>query len=332
VRGGRLAAVLAVVAVAGAVAPLALAGGAVAQSGGSGVTVDADDGVVTVAAGERQVVNGTADASSGTRVTVRTRSVDGTEPRFIKSTTAVVRPDGTWSAVLDFSAQSAGDAFTLTARVDDAGTTVDGAVVACEGDCRDPAPDSTPTASPTPAATDAPAAGLARRTLTLNRGEADGLPLRFGDADALRVSIANPELGYRVNATVRDADGDGGSALVFDTATAGREGATLSAPAGDAVTITDEVDLDAPLPTGDYDVTVRHGDDPGSETVDVGTLFVAESNTVTASSPDEPSATPAATTAGGARGGSVGGVVAVIGASAAFLLGGAGLALLVLRR
>jgi len=312
------------------------------------VGIDADGGTLAVAADEGQLVTGTADAPAGTALRVRVRATGDTEPRFIRTARAVVREDGTWGVAFNFSAQSAGDTFGLTVGTE-GGTaaTVDGEVVACDGDCVEGTPRPTPTASPTPTAepddgtADAPT--IASGSVTaVRRGRTAELELAMGDADAATVVIGGREDGYELVATVRDGNGDGRTTLYVDTAAAGRDGATVSVPEGDEVSVSSEVDLDAGLGAGEYDVTVHRGASTDGEALDVGTLAVQRSNTSTpsetggnANAPDETPSEDATTDATPADGSTLGAFpdwLAAVGAGAVFVLGGAGLAVALLRR
>jgi hypothetical protein len=318
------------------------------------VSVDREGGTLTVAAGPGQLVTGTSDAAAGTALSVRLTSAGDTRPQFLKTARAVVRDDGTWGTTFNFSRQSAGDTFELdvvvptAAGVDVDGrvvTQVDGRVVACEGDCSDGAPRATPTPSPTPTA--APAAdgdaGFETSIPTVSRGRTAALAVRFGDADALTVVLGGQEAGYELVATVRDGNGDGRTTLYVDTAAAGRDGATATVAEGDRVTVRSEVALDARLDADEYDVALHRGESRDGPRVDVGTLVVRPSGTATptgsgseadANAPDE---TPAeVTTRDPARAGddALGAVpdwLAAAGAGLVFLLGGAGLAVVLLR-
>jgi hypothetical protein len=463
--GGRVAplACVACVAILASVGCLGASAAVAPVAAGSDASVaidDGGDGVVTVAAGERQVIRGTADAPPGTRVTVRVRSTAG-DP-FVRTAGAVVRADGTWSVAIDVSGRAPGDPVEVTARVvgTDAAATADGEVVTCAGDCRDPPPDPTPTpvatppltpdagpqlapadettvesvtvhdaddlgldagprqvvtgtadapagtvlvvrvrsvgdagadlelaqatvrddgtwvavfdlstaapgdgvrlraggpsappitaevgpcpgdcrdpvpgdATPTPTATPPAETGLRAHRGVVRAGDTTKLRFGFRDADAVQVSIGSPERGYRVVAVVADADGDGVATLLFDTGAAGREGATLSVPAGERVTVVDEVDLDAPLPPGTYAVEVRRGATADGRLLDASTVVVEPADTVTAA-PAVDRTTPTSTSTpapppGGDRMPAFLAVVVGVG----FLLGGAGLALVILRR
>ncbi|KAB1198466.1 MULTISPECIES: BGTF surface domain-containing protein [Haloferax] len=73
---------------------------------------DADPANVTNA--EAQAISGSSTVAPGSELTVRVKSDGDTQPRFLKTGTAYVQNDGTWSAEFDFSEQSVGDTFTVT--------------------------------------------------------------------------------------------------------------------------------------------------------------------------------------------------------------------------
>ncbi|UVE50482.1 surface glycoprotein [Haloferax larsenii] len=76
-------------------------------------TFDMDPVNVTNADG--QTVTGTTDVAPGTELTIRVKSDGDTQPRFLKTATAYVTENNTFSATFDFSEQNVGDTFTVTA-------------------------------------------------------------------------------------------------------------------------------------------------------------------------------------------------------------------------
>ncbi|ELZ78229.1 hypothetical protein C455_11118 [Haloferax larsenii JCM 13917] len=69
---------------------------------------------VNVTNAESQTITGTTDVAPGTELTIRVKSDGDTQPRFLKTATAYVQTDGTFSATFDFSEQNVGDTFTVT--------------------------------------------------------------------------------------------------------------------------------------------------------------------------------------------------------------------------
>ena len=335
VRTARLA--VAALVIATGLAPAAFAGSVAADPS---VAVEYDGDRVTVGNGTAQVVRGTADAPVGTEILVRVRSTDDAEAAFLKAKRGVVTDNGTWAVAFDFTGQSAGDAFSLTARTENgsAEAAVDGEVVACGGDCAGMPPVDTPTPipeqTPIPTPTDAPDSAVAfgENVFLADTGGVAAVPVTFdvGDADGAVVVVGN-ETGsnYELDAVVTDGDGDGEAILYVDTALAGRGGDTLSASGGDGVTVRSETTLDDALEPGSYDVALYAGGDRTGSPADVGTLVVQESSTPTATpgSPATPGGDATGTAGTGFGSVAVGGLV-----SAAFLVGGAALAAVLLGR
>ncbi|POG55836.1 BGTF surface domain-containing protein [Haloferax marisrubri] len=115
---------------------------------------DADPVNVTNAA--EQTVTGSSNVAPGTELTLRVESDGDTQPRFLKTATVYVQADGTFSGSFDFSEQSVGDTFTVTA---DGGVAsdeeVDGNVVESVDTTTDE-PTETTTDEPTETTTDEP--------------------------------------------------------------------------------------------------------------------------------------------------------------------------------
>jgi hypothetical protein len=176
--------------------------------------------------------------------------------------------------------------------------------------------------------------------VTVRRGRTASLELSTGGAGALTVVVGGPEDGYELVATARDGNGDGRTTLYVDTAAAGSDAPTVSVPEGDSVAVGSEVDLDTRLDTGEYGVTVYRGDAASGPPDAVGTLVVEASGTVTpngdGSSSTAPAETPDGTPATGTRpaggtGDALPDWLPAVGAGVVFLLGGAGLAAVILR-
>ena len=333
----RLARVaVAVVVLVTALAPAMLAAPVAADPS---VAVDYEGDRVTVANGTAQVVSGTAEAPAGTEILVRVRSSGDTDPIFLKSRTAVVTGNGTWAVAFDFAEQSAGDAFTLTARTENgsAEAEVGGEVVACGGDCAETPPSDTPTPipeqtpTPTPTAGPDPSVAFGENVFLADSGGVAAVPVTFdgADADEAVVVVGNEtESNYELEAVVSDGDGDGEAILYVDTSLAGRGGDTVSTSGGDSVTVDSETSLDDALDPASYDVSLYAGGERAGTPADIGTLVVQEPVTPTPTAGTSATPTGEPTDAGGAGLGSVpvGGLV-----SGAFLIGGAVLAAVLLK-
>ncbi|WP_241768059.1 BGTF surface domain-containing protein [Haloferax sp. ATB1] len=63
-----------------------------------------------------QMISGSSNVAPGTELTLRVESDGDTQPRFLKTATVYVQADGSLSGSFDFSEQSVGDTFTVTAR------------------------------------------------------------------------------------------------------------------------------------------------------------------------------------------------------------------------
>lgn len=297
-----------------------------------GLSIDTTDGNVTLANASSQVVSGTADARKGTEVNVQLQSTGDTQRRFFKVRTAVVTADGNWAVAFNFSEMPAGGTFEVAATIEDTDRSenADGRIVACEGNCTDQPPADTPTAIPEQTPTekptaDDPAVALNKSAIPAVSGEVAAIRLSFNEADAAVVTVGDTEsVNYELRALVRDADGDGDAVLYFDTALAGREGNPVSASAGDEVTLRDETELDSMLDAGSYSLTVHAGEDADGEPTTLGTLLVQESPESTATD-----GTPTATDHP-EQGGQFDGLGG-IAVSALFIVGGAVVALLLVR-
>jgi hypothetical protein len=319
-----------------ALAPAMLAAPAAADPS---VGIDYEGDRVTAANGTSQVVTGTADAPVGTEILVRVRSSGDTEPVFLKAKTGVVTENGTWAVAFDFTSQSAGDTFTLTARTENgsAETEVEGEIVTCGGDCAETPPSDTPTPipeqTPTPTRTAGPDSSVAfgENVFLADSGGVAAVPVTFdgGDADEAVVVVGNEtKSNYELEAVVTDGDGDGEAILYVDTSLAGRSGDTVSTSGGDSVTVRSETSLDDTLDPASYDVTLYAGGERTGTPADVGNLVVqaATTRTVTTDTPATPTDEPTGTSGAGLGSLAVGGLV-----SGAFLIGGAVLAAVLLK-
>lgn len=306
------------------------AGGAAGSDGGdSPITINRTGDVVTVANGSSQVVSGTANFRKGTELIVRAQSTGDTSPRFIKSQTAVVTENGTWAVAFDFDRQVAGNTFSVTVKTENgsASTSADGEVVACGDSCAEEVPDSpTPLPEQTQESTTEPpesaTVALDNAAVIVDAGNVVTLDLLFDGIETATVVVGDEaETGYEVRGAVYDADGDGEAKLFLDTALAGRSGSTLSASSNDELTSQSETSLSSMLDVGEYPIEVYAGNSTDGEPATVATLVVQEPDTATGAPP-----TTAATSESFA-----GGLGRVL-ISGLFLLGGGGLALILLRR
>ncbi len=95
-----------------------------------GTSLNNDDDVV-VRAAEGQNISGESVVAPGTELTVFLRSSDSSAP-FLKQPTAIVQPDGTFTATADFSDEQPGANFTGQVRLsgDELGEEIDGRVAA----------------------------------------------------------------------------------------------------------------------------------------------------------------------------------------------------------
>ncbi|MFC7098678.1 BGTF surface domain-containing protein [Halobaculum marinum] len=103
------------------------------------VAADADGSLTTmnetvrVHAVENATIEGSADLSAGTTVSVRIQSTDDTSPQFFKSADATVGEDGTFAAEFDLADLAPGDSFSVTVATDTSTVAeAEGAVVAAD--------------------------------------------------------------------------------------------------------------------------------------------------------------------------------------------------------
>lgn len=295
------------------------------------VRIDTTDGRVVVNDTASQVISGSALAPTGTEVSIQLQSTDS-EVRFFKTATAVVTADGTWASAFNFSGLPAGGEFAVEATIDgDYVAETEGEIVDCESDCRDDPPTDTPTPIPdsTPEETATPAAAgaeFSRSVVPVRQGDTARIEVSFDDAEATDLVIGGESVGYTLEATVRDADGDGEATVRFDTAVAGDDATALSVSDGDELTLQSETELPDELDAGDYPMRLVP-ENAGDEASDLGSLFVSEPGTATPGATSTPavSLTPTGSPTNG------GDAPVEIAVSGALVLGGGGLALLLLR-
>lgn len=320
---------MAIALVAVAVAGVAALGAAESGTADSSVTINQSGDAVTVANGSSQVISGTADFRKGTELIVRVQSTGDTAPRFIKSSNAVVTENGTWAVAFDFERQQAGNTFSVKVLAENGTTlaTADGEVVACGEECAETVPESpTPlpeqTAEPTTEPPESASVSLDNAAVIVDAGNVATVDLVFSGVDTATVVIGEEaETGYEMQATVRDADGDGRAKLFVDTSLAGRNGATVSTSSNDELLAQSETSLSSMLDTGEYPIEVYAGNDTDGDTATVATLVVQDPDT----------ATTAPTTTAAASESLAGGLGKVL-FSGLFVVGGAGVALILLRR
>lgn len=204
---------------------------------------------------------------------------DGAVP--VQFDTAAAGTDGSTLSVAD-----SGDSLTITRSEPELSATIDAAEYEYRITRTGEEPDEVGTVSITAneSATeefvvdDTPELGFERSIYRTRQGETGQISVALGTAETATVSIGGPENGYEINATVRDGTGDGTVTLLFDTATAGRSGTTLTtAKRGDTVSVVtgSEVDRDTPIDADDYDLTLYRGDSVAGDPADIGTLVVS---------------------------------------------------------
>lgn len=137
----------------GAVATTGVPTHATEQTDEATATIDTDGDELRLQAGAGQAVSGHTSLHAGSEVSVRIHSTGDTQPAFIRSTDAVVSPDGSFRAVFDFSSVEAGA--SVEASVVYNGTVLartSGRILQCESACAAVTPE-TPSAtvnSPSP--------------------------------------------------------------------------------------------------------------------------------------------------------------------------------------
>ena len=200
-------------------------------------------------AAQQQVVTGETALDAGTEMTVRLRSTDPEAP-LVRQSHVSVRSDGTFAAVFDLSKVPPNTTYELHGHVDgDPLFERRGTVAQCSADCTDPVPE-------TPERTEDGGNAVA-----VTQGETAEIPLSMSDGGSKTLSVGSEATNYRINATVSDDDGDGEVLVLFDTAAAGTDGATLVvADDGDSLTVTEsEPDLPSTLDPAAYPYRVFAG-------------------------------------------------------------------------
>jgi len=285
-RGHRIAALLA------ALALIATA----AATGVSAQTTTATESVtgafvyegeqLTIEAAPSQQLRGETSLPAGSRVTVRIQSSDASSP-FIQRVETTVGEDGSFTATGDFSPVDPDTTFEATLRYN--GTTIaetTGRVVGCADDCTQ-TPSETDRSTTLP--TDEP--GFANTIIQVQQGRTVEIPVAVGERGRVALTIGDDDANYWLNATLTDGDDDSRVIVVFDTAAAGTDRASLS-PADDAdrVEIDGETTLSDPLDPSEYSLTLYRSGNHEAE-FDIGTVVVVEAGTAT---PASRSATPTA--------------------------------------
>lgn len=129
---------------------------------------DTDADVIVLETGPEQTITGTTSLDEGTSVTVRMRSVNGSEP-FLKSAKATVEQDGEFTAVFDTTGIVPANStarFTVTLSTANTSriTEAEGVIVGDNAECTTETPSKTSTTSPesttTPGTTAANAPGF----------------------------------------------------------------------------------------------------------------------------------------------------------------------------
>ncbi|MFC7020136.1 MULTISPECIES: BGTF surface domain-containing protein [Haloarcula] len=244
-------------------------------------TIDAES--LPLHADDQQVVRGETTVSPGSELTVRLRSSDGSDPFLVQESTRVLQ-DGTFAATFDMSQVSGNTSVNLVVHSD--GETLverDSRVVACDGNCSDPAPPTpAPTPTPTETETEWEGSGLdVRRVTTVQQGATATIPLSMEGVEVATVSIGGPDVNYVINATVRDGDADGEARVLFNTSNAGTDGATLAVadPDDDLTVMTDEPALPSTLDPADYEIRLYEGAGTAGQPAAVGTLSITDDGT-----------------------------------------------------
>jgi len=220
---------------------------------------DTENGTLGLVNGTAQRVSGEVDLAPGSRVTVRLVST-GSSP-LLRTTRTVVTENGTFGAAFDLSNVPANATVEVRARFD--GERIgnrSGVVAECQRNCSTPVE-----AWLTDGIALAPQDGTETMTINLVDG-----------AETATLTVGSAETNYRLEALLRDADGDGLVTVSFDPAAAGAEAPTLTAEGDDEATIKVEAALAPPLDPANYDVALYRGDDTDDQPVDIGTLVVTD--------------------------------------------------------
>lgn len=216
---------------------------------------------LTVAATGGQLIRGNTTLTSGTEIAVSIRSPGGESP-FFKRQYATVASDGEFAVVFAFDDAEPGQNFTVRVRGPNGTLTeLEGETVEGDADL-----------------------GLPESDVSVADGEVATLPIVVDAGTTATLSIRREAVGYRLNATITDGDGDGRVVVQFDTAIAGTDGDPLAVATGtDEVRLRSETHLDGPLPEGQYAIAL--GID-GAELL-VGSLYVegAERTATTTTTP-----------------------------------------------
>jgi len=226
-------------------------------------TFGPQNGSLELANGSAQRVTGETDLAPGSRVTVRLVST-GASP-FLRTTRTVVTENGTFGVAFDLSNVPADESFEARARYD--GERIgnrSGVVTECQDDCSATVE-----------------AWLTEEIVFTEQDAAVTTTLNLDDSDEATLVVGSEETHFRLEALVRDADGDGLVTVSFDPAAAGAETPTLTAEGDDEATIQVEAALAPPLDPTDYDLTLYRGDDTDAQPVDVGTLVVTAADETT---------------------------------------------------
>ncbi|QLH76397.1 hypothetical protein HZS55_03360 [Halosimplex rubrum] len=294
-----------------------------------GTTIDTNgDGRVVVDAAAQQSITGETTLDPGTALSIRVTSRSSKSP-FLMQVETAVDDDGAFSAPADFSSVPVGTAFEVTVRGDDE-TLAEayGRVADCEGEC------PTATAGSGSDGEESTATPLdageinVRSVVQVAQDDVARVPVTFGDADALTVTLGDEAaVNYETSAVIRDTNGDGRAVVVVRTGAADDADRPVLAVAEAGETrpanVTSETTLDGSLDPFEYDISVSAGATPaGGEPDAIGTLVVAADDgsaggdgaTATA---DDPPANPA---------GPNGATVAADGGSGSALTGLAALA------
>ncbi|WP_228841710.1 BGTF surface domain-containing protein [Haloarcula sp. CBA1127] len=221
-------------------------------------------------ADEQQVVTGETTLEPGTEMTVRILSENSSNP-FLYQRQVIVQPNGTFVAQFDLSRPPANISYELSAHVD--GDTLferTETIAPCDGNCTDTVPEIE-----TPESTDD-----GENVVEVSQGDTAEIPVSMTDGGTKTLSIGSEAANYRINATVSDDDDDGEVLVLFDTAVAGTDGATLSvADDGDSLTVTEsEPDLSSTLAAAAYSYRVFDGQSTDGRPT-VGTIVIEANGT-----------------------------------------------------
>ncbi|ELZ29294.1 hypothetical protein C475_03719 [Halosimplex carlsbadense 2-9-1] len=244
-----------------------------------GTTVDTTDGEVVVDAGAGQTIAGETTLDPGTTLSIRVTSRSDKSP-FLMQAETTVGDDGSFSAPFDFGNVPVGTALEVSVRGDgEALAEVYGRVADCEDSC------PTATATPGPDGEGSTATPLdtdeiqVQSVAQVASGDTVRIPVTFGDADALTVTLGDERaVNYETSAVVRDTNGDGRAVVVVRTgAAADADRPVLAvAEAGETrpANVTSETTLDGSLDPFEYDVSVSAGTAADGEPDAIGTLVV----------------------------------------------------------